>query len=72
MNEQLFHYIWLFTQFDVKSLSTSHNLPLSIYSICKSNCDVGSDFLSSRICNNELDIQHTVHISIITNPKKLL
>jgi len=47
-------------------------LSLSIYSTCKSNYDIGSDFLGSRICNNELDIQHTVHISIITGPKKLL
>ena len=70
MNEQLLHYVWHYTQFDVKSLSTSHNLPLSIYSTCKSNYDVGFDFLISRICNNEIDIQHTVHIIIITGPKK--
>ena len=47
-------------------------MPLSIYSTSKSNYDVGYDFISFRICINELDIQHTVHISILPALKKLL
>ena len=64
MNEQLLHYIWHFTHFDVKSLSTSHHLPLSIYSVVKSNSDAGPDFLNARINIDGLDWCGDIEIHI--------
>jgi hypothetical protein len=64
MNEQLLHYILQFTHFDVKSLSTSHHLPLSIYSVGKSNSDAGPDFLNARINIDGLDWYGDIEIHI--------
>ncbi|MBL6729641.1 MAG: DUF2851 family protein [Bacteroidia bacterium] len=64
MNEQLLQYIWQFTHFDVKSLSTSHHLPLSIYSVGKPNSDAGPDFLNARINIDGLDWYGDIEIHI--------
>lgn len=64
MNEKLLHYIWQFSHFDITSLSTSLNLPLSIYSVGKPNHDAGPDFLNARVNIDGLDWHGDVEIHV--------
>ena len=54
MNEQLLHYIWQFTHFDVSALFTTKHLPISIYSVGKPNPNAGADFLNAKIGIDDL------------------
>lgn len=64
MNEKLLHYIWQFSHFDITSLFTSLNLPLSIYSVGKPNHDAGPDFLNARVNIDGLDWHGNVEIHV--------
>lgn len=64
MNEKLLHYIWQFTRFDISSLFTDKNLPLTIYSVGKPNFDAGPDFRNARINIDGLDWYGDVEIHI--------
>jgi len=64
MNEQLLHYIWQFSHFELSLLHTHKNLPLSIYSVGKPNSDAGPDFLNARINIDGIDWHGDIEIHI--------